>query len=149
MLSYQNVVTILTSGTTSDLYGIAWNPNGQYALASGANGAVLKYNGTASLFNTSGLYPATTIVRFIAWNSAGTQALLVGNAGGLVLSFNGSSLSALSSGTSNGLFSVTWSGNTATIVGNSGTLLTYSNGVFKTVTTGVTSNLRGIAWKPT
>ena len=142
-------MTILNSGTTNDLYGIAWNPNGQYALASGANGAILKYNGTSTLFNTAGLYPATTIVRFIAWNSAGTQALLVGNAGGLVLSYNGSTLSVIAAVTTNGLFSVTWSGNTATLVGNSGTMLTYSNGVLKTAATGVTTNLRGIAWKPT
>jgi len=142
-------VTILNSATTNDLYGIAWNPNGQYALASGANGAILRYNGTSTLFNTAGLYPAITIVRFIAWNSAGTQALLVGNAGGLVLSYYGSTLSVIATVTSNGLFSVTWSGNTATLVGNSGTMLTYSNGVLKTAATGVTTNLRGIAWKPT
>jgi len=149
LLSYQNsVVTILNSGTTNDLYGIAWNPNGQYALASGANGAILKYNGTSSLFNTAGLYPATTIVRFIAWNPAGTQALLIGNAGGLVLSYDGTSLSVIPAVTTNGLFSVAWSGNTATIVGNTGTMLTYSSGVLKSVTSGVTTNLRGIAWKP-
>jgi hypothetical protein len=99
--------------------------------------------------NTGGLYPSTTIVRYVAWNSGGTQALLVGNAGGLVLSYDGTNLSVLTSGTSNGLFSVTWSGSTATIVGNSGTMLTYSAGTFNTLATGVTSNLRGIAWKPT
>jgi len=59
-----------------------------------------------------------------------------------VLSYDGSKLTMLTSGTSNGLFSVTWSGNTATLVGNSGPMLTYSKGVFKTVVaTGVTSTL--------
>src|SRR5437867_2391197 len=143
-------VAILNSGITNDLYGVAWNPSGQYALISGANGSILRWDGTTvTVLNTSGLYPSTTIVRYVAWNSAGTQALLVGNAGGLVLSYDGTNLSVLTSGTSNGLFSLAWSGATATIVGNGGTMLSYSSGSFNTLATGVTTDLRGIAWKPT
>ena len=102
-----------------------------------------------TVLNTSGLYPSTTIVRYVAWNIAGTQALLVGNAGGLVLSYDGTNLSVLTSGTNNGLFSLAWSGATATIVGNGGTMLSYSSGSFNTLATGVATDLRGIAWKPT
>ena len=151
LFTYQSgTVAILNSGTTNDLYGVAWNPSGQYALISGANGSILRWDGTTvTVLNTSGLYPSTTIVRYVAWNSAGTQALLVGNAGGLVLSYDGTNLSVLTSGTSNGLFSLAWSGATATIVGNGGTMLTYSSGSFNTLATGVTTDLRGIAWKPT
>src|SRR3989449_258065 len=151
LFTYQSgIVAILNSGTTNDLYGVAWNPSGQYALISGGNGSILRWDGTTvTVLNTSGLYPSTTIVRYVAWNSAGTQALLVGNAGGLVLSYDGTNLSVLPSGTSNGLFSLAWSGATATIVGNGGTMLTYSSGSFNTLATGVTTDLRGIAWKPT
>src|SRR3989475_104365 len=151
LFTYQSgTVAILKSGTTNDLYGVAWNPSGQYALISGANGSILRWDGTTvTVLNTSGLYPSTTIVRYVAWNSAGTQALLVGNAGGLVLSYDGTNLSVLTSGTSNGLFSLAWFGATATIVGNGGTMLSYSSGSFSTLATGVTADLRGIAWKPT
>src|SRR5207245_10893459 len=140
----------LNSGTTNDLYGVAWNPNGQYALISGANGSILRWDGTTvTMLNTSGLYPSTTIVRYVAWNSAGTQSLLVGNAGGLVLSYDGTNLSVLSSGTSNGLFSLAWSGATATIVGNGGAMLSYSRGSFRTLEAGGTAELRGVAGQPT
>jgi WD40 repeat protein len=150
LLRYQNgVITVLSSGTSNTLYGVAWNPNGQYALIGGAGGSILRSDGTTvTALNTSGLYSTSSAIRFIAWNSAGTLAILVGNAGGVVLTYDGTNLTGLSPVTSNGLFSVAWSGDTATIVGNSGTMLTYSGGVLKTVSTGVSSSFRGIAWKP-
>jgi len=149
-LSYQNGgITILSSGTTNNLYSVAWNPNGQYALIGGSSGSILKYNATSTIaFNTSGLYTSSATIRFIAWNPAGTLAILVGSASGVVLTYDGASLSSLPSPTSNGLYSVSWSGDTATIVGNSGTMLTYSEGVLKMAPTGLSSSFRGIAWKP-
>src|SRR5947209_4649629 len=149
-LSYQNgVITVLASGTTNNLYSVAWNPNGQYALIGGSSGSILKYNGTSTVaFNTAGLYTSSATIRFIAWNPTGNLAILVGSASGVVLTYDGSTLSSLTSLTSNGLYSVSWSGDTATIVGNSGTMLSYSAGVLKMVPTGLSSSFRGIAWKP-
>src|SRR2546425_702859 len=149
-LSYQNgVITVLASGTTNNLYSVAWNPNGQYALIGGSSGSILKYNGTSTVaFNTAGLYTSSATIRFIAWNPTGNLAILVGSASGVVLTYDGSTLSSLTSLTSNGLYSVSWSGDTATIVGNSGTMLSYSAGVLKMVPTGLSSSFMGIAWKP-
>src|SRR5438132_132181 len=91
----------------------------------------------------------------IASNPTGTLALLVGN-NGMVLSYNGSTLTLLSQVTSSWLYGVTWSSSgTAYIVGNGGIELTYSNGTLTKLPSsgtpslgGTTSSLRGIAWKP-
>jgi hypothetical protein len=86
-------------------------------------------------------------VRYVSFNPSGNLALLVGDSG-LALTYNGSSLSALPTLTSNTLYSVSWAAGTAYIVGGAGTMLTYSGGTLKNVPTGTFSGFRGIAWKP-
>jgi len=143
-----NLIQPISSGTTSPLYTVAWNPNGLYALIGGAGGAVIRYDGTSiTPLNTAGVYSSSLAVRSIAWNQAGNQALLVGDYG-LVLSYDGTSLAALPVLTNNFLWSVSWSGATATIVGGSGTVITYTNGTLTKQVTSNTLSLRGIAWKP-
>ncbi|HZD13048.1 MAG TPA: WD40 repeat domain-containing protein, partial [Candidatus Binatus sp.] len=150
LLRYQNgVITTMTSGTTNILYSIAWNPNGQYALIGGSSGSILRTDGTTTTaLATTGLYPTTAAIRYISWNSGGTLAILVGTASGVVLTYNGTSLTSLTPVTSNGLYTVAWSGDTATILGNGGTMITFANGSLKLVPTGLTSSFRGISWKP-
>src|SRR5438128_11155041 len=88
----------------------------------------------------------------IAFNTTGTLALLVGN-NGMVLSYNGSTLTLLSQVTFSWLYGVTWSpSGTAYIIGNGGTELTYTNGTLTKVSSGITSSplpsFRAISWKP-
>src|SRR5439155_20169061 len=96
----------------------------------------------SAAFNISSLYVST-----IARNQEGTLALRVED-NGLDLSYDGTSLTALPTLTNNFLWSVSWSGGTATIVGGSGTVMTYTNGTLTRLVTNSSSSLRGIAWKP-
>ena len=151
MLLYQassGVIQKLSSGTTQYFYAVAWNPNGQYALAAGSNATLVKYDGTqVAMINTIGIAGQTLTIRSIAWNALGTIAVMVGDQG-LVLTYDGSTLTAQPVLTGNWLFGVAWSGNTATIVGGAGTIITYSSGTEKKLASGATPALRWIAWKP-
>ena len=140
-------ITALSSGTGQPLFAVAWNPDSSYALASGGNGVILKYNGTSfKALSTTGISPAGKTVRFNSFDPAGSRALLVGDSG-LVVTYDGSKLVSLKSGTSNALFSSSWSAGIAYIVGQQGTLLSYSGGTLTKLQSGTTSNLGSIAWK--
>ncbi len=150
LLFQNNLIQPIASNTTSTLYAVAWNPNGLYAVIGGAGGAVLRYDGTSiAPMNTVGVYSSSMAVKSIAWNGAGSLALLVGDYG-LVLSYDGTSLSQLPALTNNFLWSVSWQRGTATIVGGSCTLMTYTNGTLTKVAYNSLNppSLRGIAWKP-
>ena len=99
------------------------------------------------MINTIGIAGQTLTIRSIAWNALGTIAVMVGDQG-LVLTYDGSTLTAQPVLTGNWLFGVAWSGNTATIVGGAGTIITYSSGTEKKLASGATPALRWIAWKP-
>ncbi len=153
MLSFQNgIVLSLDSGTTSDLYAAAWNPNGLYALAAGTDGTIPRYDGsTVTAVNTSPLYEDSHTIRGIAFNPVVRLGLIVGDEG-LVLGYDGTSLARLTYNgspniTSNNLYAVGWSSGTATIVGGSGTVFEYDGTLLK-FNSGVTSSLRGIGWAP-
>src|SRR6266571_4241881 len=150
LLFQNNLIQPIASNTTGTLYAVAWNPNGLYAVIGGAGGAVLRYDGTSiAPMNTVGVYSSSLAVKSIAWNGAGSLALLVGDYG-LVLSYDGTSLSQLPALTDNFLWSVSWQRGTATIVGGSCTLMTYTNGTLTKVAYNSLNppSLRGIAWKP-
>src|SRR5207245_11657105 len=110
---------------------------------------VLRFNGTQVLtLNTSGL-TGTNAIRSIAFNPSGSIALLVGDSG-MVLTYDGSTLTLLPFTTSSYLQSVSWSpSGTAYIVGGSGTIMTYANGTLTKLSSAGTFQFRGIAWKPT
>jgi len=139
-----------STGTTSDLNTVAWNPNGQFALIGGLNGVVLTFNGTlVTPVNTNGL-TGTNAIKSITYNPTGTLALLVGD-NGMVLTYNGSTLTLLPNITGSWLYAVSWSSSgTAYILGGSGTMLTYSSGTLSKLSSTplTTSQFRGIAWKP-
>jgi len=119
-----------------------------YALISGANGSILRWDGNDSdSVEHWWIYPSTTIVRYVAWKQCRHKLSLWATPVAR-LSYDGTNLSALTSGTSNGLFSVTWSGSTATIVGQWDNACLFSWD-FHTLATGVTSNLRGNILEPT
>ncbi len=96
--------------------------------------------------NTTGIYSSSRAVRFISWNPSGTLGLLVGDSGP-VLSYDGT-LRLLPKVTSSALYSVSWIGDTAYIVGSSGRTLSYSGGVLTKLASNTSSGFLGIAWRP-
>jgi len=111
---------------------------------------VLKFDGTTvTSISTNGL-TGTNAIKSIAFNPSGSLALLVGD-NGMVLTYNGSTLTLLTKLTYSWLRAVSWStSGTAYILGGSGTVLTYANGTETKLTTSpvTMSQFRGIAWKP-
>jgi len=92
----------------------------------------------------------TNAIKSIAFNPTGSLALLVGD-NGMVLTYNGSTLTLLPIITGSWLYAVSWSSSgTAYILGGNGTILTYANGTLSKLpsTPLTTSQFRGIAWKP-
>gem|GEM_PF-2956618 len=140
-------VRSLSSGVSGDLDTAAWNPTGTYSLIGGVSGIVLKYNGTQiSPVNTGGL-TGTNMVRSIAFNPAGNLALLAGD-NGMVLVYDGTTLTLVPAVSSNFLYSISWSGTTAYIVGGGGVIQSYSAAVLKKLSSNTTASFRAIAWKP-
>src|SRR2546422_1214190 len=74
------------TGTSYDLDTATWNPNGQYALIGGINGTLLRFNGTQIVTISTVGFAGTNVIRSIAFNSAGSLALLVGD-NGMVLTY--------------------------------------------------------------
>src|SRR6266568_3109214 len=143
-------VRSFSTGTTFDLDVAAWNPNGAYALIGGLNRTLLQFDGTTVAAINTSIVPPSNAIRAISFNQAGTMALLAGD-NGMVLTWNGSTLTMLSSLTSSYLYSISWSpSGTAYIAGGSGTVLTYTNGTLAKLATSpvTTTQYRGIAWKP-
>lgn len=142
-----NIVRSLSSGVSGDLETAAWNPTGLYSLIGGVNGIVLKYNGTQiSPVNTTAL-TGTNMVRSIAFNPTGSFALIAGD-NGMVLTYDGTTLTLVPAVSSNFLYSISWSGTTAYIVGGSGTIQSYSAAILKKLSSNTTASFRAIAWKP-
>ncbi len=110
-------VTSRTSGTTQNLFGVAWS--GTQFVAVGNSGTILTSpNGIAWTTRTSG---TTNNLVDVAWS--GTQFVAVG--GGIILtSPDGIAWTRQASGTTNRLLGVVWSGTQSVIVGANGTILT-------------------------
>jgi len=98
----------------------------------------------------TGILSPNAAIRAISFNPTGSLALLAGDSG-MVITWNGSTLTMLPTLTSSWLYSISWSSSgTAYIVGGSGTVLTYVNGTLAKLATSpvTTTQYRGIAWKP-
>lgn len=140
-------ISVLPTGTGQPLFAVSWDPSGSYALAGGESGVILRYNGTAfKALSITGLLPTGKAVRFISFGS-GQIAVIVGDSG-LLWTFDGSKLTSLASGTTQHLYSSSWFNGSAYIVGQKGTILSYSNGVVRKLTSAATSDLNGVGWKP-
>jgi hypothetical protein len=112
-----------TSGTTQSLNGV-WGSSATSVWAVGANGTILKFNGTSWSAQTSG----TTQNLNGVWGSSATSVWAVG-ANGTILKFNGTSWSAQTSGTTQNLNGVWGSdANNVWSVGGGGTRLRTTNG---------------------
>ena len=72
------------------------------------------------------------------------------NIGTILTSSNGITWTTRTSGTTNSLYGVTWSGTQFVVVGLSGTILTSPDGItWTTRTSGTTNALNGVIWSGT
>ena len=116
--AYNNVWTARTSGTTANLYGIAWNT--AYFAAVGANGAAVR---SADGITWELVYPGvSTDLNDIA--SGGNVFIAVGNAGVILSSQDGAGWSVIPSGVSVNLWGVSIGAAEWTAVGDDSTILT-------------------------
>ena len=152
MLIYENdQIQTLISGTTSQLHTVAWNPNSQYALVGGASGTILRHDGSVNTpINTTGIYDPSHVILSIGWND--TSLALISGQTGLVLTYNGTSLTRQTldgspNATNNNLNSLDWFQGNATIVGGQGTILEFSGTLKKFINTTI-APLRHIGWRP-
>src|SRR5207237_3472303 len=121
-------ITPLSSGTGQPLFAVAWDPTGSYALTAGANDVILSCNGTTfKALSTTGLSLPGKNVRSIEFNPATGLGLLSGDTG-MVLTYNGTRLAIVTSGTNKNLLSLRWFAGAGYIIGQSGTLLSYAGG---------------------
>jgi len=137
-------VTSRTSGTTQNLFGVAWS--GTQFVAVGDSGIILTSpNGIAWTTRTSG---TTSALRSVVWS--GTQFVAVGVSGIILTSPNGIAWTSRTSGTTQSPFGVAWSGTQFVAVGESGIILTSTDGITWTSrTSGTTQHLFGVAWSGT
>ena len=141
-------ITPLSSGTGQPLFAVAWDPTGSYALTAGANDVILSCNGTTfNALSTTGLSLPGKNVRSIEFNPATGLGLLAGDTG-MVLTYNGTRLAIVTSGTNKNLLSLSWFAGAGYIVGQSGTLLSYAGGTLTKLASGTTSDIASIAWTP-
>ncbi len=116
--AYNNVWTSRVSGTTENLYGIAWNT--QYFVAVGANGAAVRsYDG----IGWGPTYPPVTVdLNDIA--TGGNVFIAVGLGGTIVGSQDSSGWVILPSGTTENLWGVTIANAQWMTVGDNNTIVT-------------------------
>ncbi len=116
--AYNNVWTARSSGTTENLYGVAWDF--QYFVAVGANGAAVRSIDGISWGPT---YPGvTTDLNDIA--TGDNVFIAVGAAGVVVMSQDSSGWSAIPSGTIENLWGISIGNAQWTAVGDNNTIIT-------------------------
>ena len=140
-------VTSRTSGTTQNLFGVAWS--GTQFVAVGDSGIILTSpNGIAWTSRTSG---TTQSLNGVAWS--GTQFVAVGISGIIVTSPDGIVWTTRTSGTGLPLDGVNWSGTQFVAVGGGGAdgiILTSLDGITWTrQASGTTNRLFGVVWSGT
>jgi WD40 repeat protein len=146
LLSYedQKIRSIKLGG---NLRSLAWDPSGSCLLVVGDRGQVPKITEGKQNRLDAGTQQN---LRAVATNHATGEALIVGNAGTMLL-LNGKGHSKkLNSSTTENLRSAAWNakGTVALVAGNKGSLIKYDGDAVQTVDDG-RANLRHVAWHPT
>jgi hypothetical protein len=120
-----------------------------YALVTTSDGKVFKFyqNGTLTLIGQ----PVTTALRQVAWKPDGSYALIAGDSA-VLLKYNGTALTTISTGISTGynFWTVSWKqdGSYALIGGSVGTLLKYDGVKATTITNPFATTIYSINWNP-
>jgi PKD repeat protein len=146
---YQNgTLTLIGQPVTTALRSVAWKPDGSYALISGDNAVLLKYNGTTLTTITTGI---STGFNFwtVSWKPDGSYAL-IGGTSGMLFKYDGVKVTIITNPFSTTILSISWnpSGTYALLVGKSGLALTYDGTTVRSFSTGTANDLDTAAWNP-
>jgi PKD repeat protein len=142
-------VTKITDPASRNIYSISWNPDGNSALLVGDSGTALIYQlpGKITVLSSGTGQPLFAV----AWNPGGSYALAAGG-DDVVLSYNGTSLKALStagltlSGKNIRFIGFNPTGSLGLLVGDTGMLLTYNGTKLASLVTGTNNNLYSLSW---
>jgi PKD repeat protein len=146
---YQNGTLILVGQpVTTPLRTIAWKPDGSYALISGDDGVLLKYDGTTLTTIATGMSTGLNLWT-VSWKPDGSYALIGGSVGTL-FKYDGVTVTTITNPFSTTILSISWhpSGSYALLVGRNGLALTYDGTTIRSISTGTTSDLLTAAWNP-
>jgi PKD repeat protein len=146
---YQNgTVTLIGQPVTTPLRSVSWKPDGSYALISGDQAVLLKYDGTTLSTITTGI---STGFNFwtVSWKPDGSYAL-VGGTVGILFQYDGVKVTTVNNPFSTTILSISWnpSGGYALLVGKSGLALTYDGTTVRSFSTGTSLDLETAAWNP-
>jgi len=147
--------------TTENLTDIEWRHDGSYALISGQGGTLLKYDGISMQVIPTGLGQGTDL-EAISWKPDDSEALIVGigqsagNSHGVVLSFDGNSLTKLADEKYVGYKAVEWNPNGlyAVLAGYSTQIFFHGRfdrlegNVTKTIPVPTNDSLNTVSWYP-
>ena len=146
----------IDAGIGRPLRWAAWHPDGSWCLLVGNGGSAVRYHPSTTGGRLEPIETGTKRnLRGAAFSPDGGQALLVGNRGAVLL-YDGASVRALPSPTSENLRRAAWrpaqagspGGDSALIVGNGGTVLRYQDGSLTPVPGDRAHTLRALAWRP-
>lgn len=159
ILSVQGDLSDLSkvTGTTQPLYDISWKPDGRYALISGGNGIILKFDGTNFTTVKTTTRQLGESFESLAWKPDGGYALIVGWYGtnetgpletyGTIIKYDGNMFTTLSEGIYPPLYGIGWNKDYALIVGAGGTVLKYDGKDLRKLDSGVNTGLKSASWK--
>ncbi len=132
--------TIYTAET--ELFGL-WARSSTDLFAAG-DGIIRHFDGASWVDLPTGLSNAFNVNRFESISGGETRTFFVGR-NGMIYSYNGASVTLLSSGTLNSLSAVTaLNDNFAVAVGGSGTILVWNGSVWSSMASGTTEDLMGV-----
>lgn len=144
--------TSVSSGETIFFNAVGISPDGIYFPSQG--GLVVRVTGIATTPVFTRVVDRPTVAAIPigtglnALRTIGSQLYAVGAGGTVIVSSDGTTFTAQSSGTSNQLFSLTKQGSTIFAVGNAGTVTTSDGATWSLTTSGIAGvvNLRSIAY---
>lgn len=135
-----------TTNLSENFRSFAWERAGDRVILVGDGGQILRVGGKKSIELVSGTHQN---LRGISLNPTDGTALIVGNAGTVLLLREDDNIRKIDAPTSENLRAASWNsrGTSALISGNQGILLRYSSQGLQTLD-GARANLRHIAWRP-
>lgn len=147
ILSGDWVSSIQVQNAPSTIYGITWDGSQYVAVGDDqqASSETILTSSDIVTWASQSAPSGVDVLNDIIYT--GVAYLAVGDSGAIVLSFDGTTWAAQTSGTAEALKSVVWTGNMFVVAGTNGTLLTSNDGVSWTVqTSGVTEDLQDVVW---
>jgi len=133
---------------SSDLIQASWRHDRAYALVTGSDGTLLKYDGRLVENLPTGISPSTSLYA-VSWKPDDSQALIAGS-GGAVLTYDGKAVKQIATGISETIFSIKWKpdGTIALLSGANGLIAKYDGNSFTTIYSPISVSLYDVEWHP-